>query len=358
LTPSLRAFIAASANQGFARIVDFNGAEQDGVAPYPLNVVSGVRENTGIAYLTDEVRRRPNLTIRGRTEVDRVLIRQGKATGVVGVDGSTYHAGEVILSAGTYGSAAILMRSGVGPAADLRRLDIEVVADLSVGKRLKDHPFYYNIYALRPEFAAMSPVAGALLWTASNEARPGDLDVHVSATHIFDPAQSPTGGAIVLAIAIVQPDSIGSVRLRSRDPKVAPLIDLNFLKEDRDRRRMLESVKLSRRIGQDAALAAVVHSEMFPGPAVQDDAALEKAICEQLDAYQHPTSTVPMRLEGSEGAVVDTFGAVYGVEHLRVIDASIMPDIPTAPTNLTTIMLAEHIYKRALVNTAAVVITR
>jgi choline dehydrogenase len=131
----------------------------------------------------------------------------------------------------------------------------------------------------------MSPVAGALLWTASTEARPVDLGVHVSATHIFDPAQSPTGGAIVLAIAIVQPDSIGSVRLRSRDPQVAQRIDLNFLTEDRDRRRMLESVKLSRRIGQDAALAAVVHREMFPGPAVQDDAALEKAICAQLDVY-------------------------------------------------------------------------
>ena len=162
----------------------------------------------------------------------------------------------------------------------------------------------------------------------------------------------------MLAIAIVQPDSVGSVRLRSRDPKVAPRIDLNFLTEDRDRRRMLESVKLSPRIGQDAALAAVVHREIFPGPAVQDDAALEKAIVAQLDAYHHPTSTVSMGLEGSEGAVVDTFGAVYGVENLRVIDASIMPDIPTAPTNLTTIMLAEHIYKRALVNTAAVVITR
>jgi choline dehydrogenase-like flavoprotein len=128
--------------------------------------------------------------------------------------------------------------------------------------------------------------------------------------------------------------------------------------EDRDRRRMRESVKLSRRIGQDAALAAVVHGEMFPGPAVQDDAALEQEICAQLDAYQHPTSSVPMGLDGSEGAVVDTCGAVHSVEHLRVIDASIMPDIPTAPTNLRTIMVAEHISKRALVNTAAGVITR
>jgi choline dehydrogenase len=197
----------------------------------------------------------------------------------------------------------------------------------------------------------MAPVAGALLWTASKEAHAGDLDVHVSATHLFAPAQSPTGGAMVLASARVQPDSVGSVRLRRREPKGAPRIDLNFLTEDRDRRRLRESVKLSRRIGQDAAFAAVVHGEMFPGPTVQDAAALEQAICAQLDAYQHPTATVPMGLEGSEGAV-------YGVEHLRVIDAAIRPDIPTAPTNLTTIMVAEHIDKRVLVNSAAVVITR
>lgn len=204
----------------------------------------------------------------------------------------------------------------------------------------------------------MAPVAGALLWTASKEAHAGDLDVPVSATHLFAPAQSPTGGAMVLAIARVQPDSVGSVRLRRRDPKGAPRIDLNFLTEDRDRRRLRESVKLSRRIGQDAAFAAVVPREMFPGPTVQDAAALEQAICAQLDAYQHPTATVPMGLEGSEGAVVDTGGAVYGVEHLRVIDAAIRPDIPTAPTNLTTIMVAEHIDKRVLGNSAAVVITR
>jgi len=145
LTPSLSAFITASAHQGFARTADYNGAAQDGVAPYPLNVVSGVRENTGIAYLTDAVRRRPNLTIRGRTEVDRVLIRRGKATGGGGGEGSTDRAGDVILAAGAYGSAAILRRSGGGPAAELRRLDMEVVADLPVGKRLKDHPCYYNI---------------------------------------------------------------------------------------------------------------------------------------------------------------------------------------------------------------------
>jgi choline dehydrogenase len=348
LTPSLRAFIDASAHQGFPRVDDFNGGVQNGVAPYPLNVIAGIRQNTGIAYLTEEVRRRPNLTIRGRVEVDRLLISGGRATGAICVDGTSYHAEEVILSAGTFGSAAILMRSGLGPADKLRRLDIDVVADLPVGQRLQDHPFSFNIYALRPAFRAMSPAAGALLWTASSDAHTGELDVHISATHIFDPAQSPTGGAIVLATAIVQPDSVGMVRLRSRDPKVAPFIDYNFLAETRDRRRMLESVKISRQIGRDDAFAAVADSELVPGADVRSDAELEKAICEQLDAYQHATSTVPMGPEGDEGAVVDTFGAVRGIEQLRVIDASIMPNIPSAPTNLTTIMLAEHIYRRAL----------
>lgn len=350
LTPSLRAFVDASVNQGFARVDDFNGGVQNGVAPYPLNVISGIRQNTGIAYLTDEVRRRPNLAIRGRVEVDRVLTNGRSATGIVCVDGSTYHAGEVILSAGTFGSPAILMRSGIGPANDLRRLEIDVVADLPVGQRLQDHPFSFNIYALKPEFRAMSPASGALLWAPSSEAHNGELDLHISATHLFDPAKSPTGGAIVLATAVVQPDSVGTLRLRSRDPKAAPLIDYNFLAEARDRRRMLEGVKISRQIGRDAAFADVAQSEMLPGPDVRSDGELEKAILEQLDSYQHATSTVPMGPEGGQGAVVDTFGAVYGIEKLRVIDASIMPGIPSAPTNVTTIMLAEHIYKRALVH--------
>jgi len=115
-----------------------------------------------------------------------------------------------------------------------------------VNTQRNDHPFYFNIHALKPEFRAMSPASGALLRTASSEAHNRELDMHISATHLFDPAKSPTGGAIVLAIAIVQPDSVGTLRLRSRDPKAAPLIDYDFLAEARDRRRILEGVKISR----------------------------------------------------------------------------------------------------------------
>jgi choline dehydrogenase len=130
LTPSARAFIDASANQGFRRIDDFNAEDQNGVGPYPLNVIDEERQNTAMVYLTDEVRHRPNLTIAAETEVDRVAIGHGAATGVLTAGGHRYVAGEVILSAGTFGSAAILLRSGIGPAAQLRRPDIEVVAGL------------------------------------------------------------------------------------------------------------------------------------------------------------------------------------------------------------------------------------
>jgi len=346
LTPSLRAFVDASAALGFDRVADFNGAEQHGVSPYPLNVVKGVRQNTGIAYLTSEVRRRANLEIRAGAEVDRVMMEGGRAYGVRLVYGTLIAAGAVILSAGAYGSPSILMRSGIGPADDLRALGIAPVADLPVGRRLMDHPFYYNVYALRPEAKAMSPVAGAILWTRSSEAAPGELDLHVSATHIWDPAASATGGVIVLATALTLPGSIGSVRLASRDPRTAPRIDFNFLATERDRRRLLEGVKLSRRIGATAPFAPLVAHEMEPGPAVQGDAQLQAAIAAALDTYQHPTSTVPMGAAGDATAVVDTLGAVRGVSGLRVVDASILPEIPSVATHLTTLMAAEHIAAR------------
>ncbi|GAA3111459.1 GMC family oxidoreductase N-terminal domain-containing protein [Pseudonocardia yunnanensis] len=343
LTPSLRAFVDASVAQGFARLDDPNGTQQNGVTPYPLNVVNEVRQNTGLVYLTAEVRRRPNLTIRDRTTVDSVLFDGTAATGIVTLDGQVLRAGEVILSAGTYGSAGILMRSGIGPATDLGRHGIEVVSDLPVGRRFQDHPFYYNIYTLKPDANAMSPAAGAIVWTRSSEAIGDELDLHISATHLADPSISPTGGAIVLATAVTQPDSIGSVALRSRDPQDGLAIDLNFLAEPRDRRRMLEGVQISRRIGRDSAMAAVVDGELTPGPGIRDDTALEQVIRQQLDTYQHPTSTAPMGGDGDPWAVVDSAGNVRGVSRLRVVDASIMPRVPSTAPNVTTIMLAEHI---------------
>lgn len=211
-TPSMQAFTLAAEAVSLARISDFNGAEQNGVSPYPLNVVDGRRINTGMAYLTDEVRRRPNLTIQGGADVDRVVFDGKRAVGVRLADGETIAAGQVILSAGAFGSPAILMRSGVGSASHLAELGIPVLLDAPVGERLKEHPFYHNVYALKPEANAMTPAAGAIIWTRSSEAGADELDLDISGTHIFDPAQSPTGGAIVLACASSTPRSCRTSR--------------------------------------------------------------------------------------------------------------------------------------------------
>lgn len=342
-TPSMRAFVKASQAVGLAYVPDFNGATQHGVGEYPLNIVNGVRVNTGMAYLTSEVRARPNLVIRSGAEVDSVAIERRRAVGVKLVGGEVVPAGEVILSAGTFGSPAILMRSGIGPARHLAEFGIDMVADLPVGDRLKDHPFFYNVYALKRDAIAMAPAAGAIVWTRSKTAEPGDLDLHVSGTHFIDPGASPTGGAIVLAAAVTLPRSSGQLRLTSRDPRAAPRIHYNFFAETDDLDRMVEAVKLSRQIGRTAPFSDLVDHEMAPGPAVGDDAALRANIVANVAAYLHPTSTVPMGADADPTAVVDAWGRVRGVNALRVVDASIIPDIPSVATNVTTIMLAERI---------------
>jgi choline dehydrogenase len=345
LTPSLRGFVEAAVAHGFKRVHDFNGAEQNGADGYPVNVVDGIRQNAALVYLTAAVRRRPNLTIRGDVNVDRVLFDGTTATGVVTADGTVYRGREVILSGGTYGSPAILLRSGVGPADELTALGVGVIANLPVGQRLQDHPFFYNAYALAPGYLEMTPAVGSLLWTASSEADGDELDLHITATHLLDGSHSPTGGAIVLATALVQSESRGTLKLASRNPDDAPLIDNRHLATGRDARRMLEGVKLGRAIARNPVFAPLTAGELIPGDAVADDT-LAQAIAANVAVYGHPTSTAPMGGSSDPWAVVDSVGAVKGVSGLRVVDASIIPDVPSTAINLTVIMLAERVYQR------------
>ena len=342
-TPSMRAFVEASKAVGLPYVPDFNGATQYGVGPYPLNVVDGVRINTGMAYLTAAVRARSNLAIRGDAEVDRVVIESKRAVGVKLVDGKVLSAREVILAAGTFGSPAILLRSGIGPSPHLSDLDIATIADLPVGDRLQDQPFFYNVYALKREANAMKPASGAIVWTRSRNTEPGDLDLHISGTHLIDPSASPTGGAIVLACAVTLPKSIGRLRLSSRDPRVAPDIHYNFFDDPNDLDRLLEAVRLSRKIGRTAPFSDLIDHEIAPGNTVDGGEALRANIVANVAAYLHPTSTVPMGADSDQTAVVDAWGKVRDVEALRVVDASILPDIPSVATNVTTIMVAERI---------------
>ena len=344
LTPSLRGFVDAAMAEGFPVVDDFNGPNPAGVGGYPVNVIDGVRQNTGMVYLTDEVRNRPNLKISGGVLVDRILFDGRRAIGVIAASGAEIPAGEVILSGGSYGSPAILLRSGVGPAADLAKLGIDPVADLPVGQRLQDQPFYYNGYALKADALDMRPRVGAFLWRQSADARGDELDMHIAVTHLLPPEFSPTGGAIALSVAVVKPDSRGSIRLRSRDPKEQPEIDCNFLAEDRDARRMLEGVKLARKIGRNPALAQFLALELMPGDAVGDDQ-LADVIASNLASYGHPVATAPMGGPEDPWAVVDSHGAVKGIDGLRVVDASIMPVVVSVALNPTTIMIAERIAK-------------
>jgi choline dehydrogenase len=346
LTSPLRAFVDGSTDRGFRRVDDFNGAEQEGVGGYPVNIVDGVRQNTALAYLTPQVRRRPNLEVLSEVTVDTVLIKDGVARGVVSASGTVYRAAEVLLAAGSYGSPAILLRSGVGPAKDLRAWGIDVVADLPVGRRLQDHPFFHSLFALAPEHQTMTDAFAAGLWCASAEARVGELDLGIVAVHLLDGSFSPTGGALLLATALTRPESRGSLTLAGRDPYDAPVINDNYLATARDRRRILEGVKLVRSLVNTPRFAGALAGELVPGDAVQGDEELLATIEAGISTYGHPTSTVPMGGPEDEWAVVDELGAVKGVARLRVVDASIMPEVPSTVTNATTIMIAEHIAHR------------
>jgi choline dehydrogenase len=237
------------------------------------------------------------------------------------------------------------MRSGIGPADHLADLGIPLVADLPVGERLQDHPFYYRAFTLRREHNSMVPAAGALVWTGSRQAADGDLDLQITVTHFFDAGDSPTGGAIVLGSAVVLPHSVGSVRLVSRDPRVAPRIHYNYLEDPRDLDRLIEIVRLAEDIAAAEPFASMIQDGIGDAPPV-DDAELRRHLRDSVQTYAHPTSTVPMGAEGDPTAVVDAWGAVRGIAGLHVVDASIMPLVPSVPTNVTTIMLAERIAAR------------
>ncbi|KRW61864.1 GMC family oxidoreductase [Pseudomonas sp. TTU2014-080ASC] len=344
VTPMQRAFIDATVSNGYKVVADFDGEDANGVGPYPMNIVKGIRVNTGIAYLTDTVRARPNLDIKPDSLVDKVLVNNRRAIGVQLANGDKIMADEVILSAGTYGSASILLRSGIGPKADLNALQIPLVVDLPVGQNLQDHPFYYNAYAALPEkIGAQSPVIGAKIWTHSKSAENGDLDIHITATHLFPHDQSPTKVGFVLAVALTHPVSRGKVTLADRDPYSAPKIDLNFLGEEKDRERLLDGIRLARKIGATAPLSGLIDSELNPGKGQTSDEELLASAKATLDTYHHPTSTAPMGNPGEPHAVVDVQGRVLGLQGLRVVDASILPDVPSVATNITVIAVAEKI---------------
>jgi choline dehydrogenase len=287
-----------------------------------------------------------------KPDVKVLLLEAGNTAYAVQLsDGSQINADEVILSAGTYGSAQILLRSGIGPKKHLAEMAIPIVADLPVGENLVEHPFFYNAYAAGPDaIGRQTPVIAVKIWTKSSFAKAGELDLHITATHLLPPDKSPTGVGFVLATALVNPQSRGTVKLASKDPKAAPVIDLNYLAVEEDRKRLLEGVKLSRQIAKSGELKKMIVKELDPWE-TETDEQLMVSIKNTVDTYAHPFATAPMGPAGSKNAVVDSQGNVYKVKGLRVVDASIFPDAVSAAPNPTVIMAAEKIADQILLTT-------
>lgn len=339
-----QAFLDAARALGFPWVEDHNAPGAMGVGPLPVNAVGGVRLSAALTYL-GAARARSNLTVVAGAEVDRLVVDDRSARGVRLADGQEVLAPAVVLSAGTYGSPAILLRSGIGPASELARHGIAPVADRpGVGHNLIDHPLASVVCATRSVPPRGSAGFQAMLTTRSSSwVGPGyDLHLFPMSTAPDEGDAAPSQFAIL--VGLMKPRSRGSLRLRSGDPADPPEIDVQVLAEAEDMTRMVEAVRLARQLTRLTPLAGLVDEELQPGPQVadDDDRALADAIRADAATYYHPVGTCRMGPDRDVKAVVDASCRVHGVEGLWVVDASVMPAIPAANTNLPTLMIAER----------------
>lgn len=344
LSPLQRAFAAAAVAAGHVAIDDHNRPGAVGVGPAPRNVRDGVRMSTALTHL-EPARPRPNLTVKGDAVVDRVTLSGSRARGVRLASGEMITADRVVLAAGTYASPAILLRSGIGPAAQLREMSVDVVADLpGVGANLADHPLV--AVDLRCSVPPGSTPFDVILSMRSNLAEPGDPpDLHLFPAGPFD---DPEGAVFGIVTGLLCVRSRGSVRLRSADPDAPPRIDTGHLREPGDLDRMVEATLHARRLSRTAPLSDIVTGEeLNPGAHISDDdtAAIARSIRTRVGSYHHPVGTCRMGPDATAGAVVDARGAVHGIDALWVADASVMPSLPAANTHLSTVVVAERMAK-------------
>lgn len=348
LNPVQRAFVEAAVDAGYPYVADHNRPGAVGVGPLPRNVADGVRMSTALTYLAG-ARHRPNLLVRAEVMVDRVEVVRGRAVALRLVGGEAVPAGSVVLAAGAYSSPAILARSGIGPADELAGLGVDVVVDLGgVGDNLIDHCLVAVDLPCPPGLAT-GPRFQTVMTLRSSLAEPGgtpDLHLYPAGPFEVPTSFSPTGAVFGLVVGLIAPRSRGRLRLRSVDPADPPLIDLAHLRHPDDLRRVVEATVLARPLARREPIASLVKGEeLNPGAHVGDDDhdAIARSVRERVATYHHPVGTCRMGVDPDDGAVVDARGGVYGVERLHVADASVMPTIPAANTNLPTIMVAERV---------------
>ncbi|MEZ4860739.1 MAG: mycofactocin system GMC family oxidoreductase MftG [Caldilineaceae bacterium] len=350
-TPDQAAFYDACRAAGYAHCPDHNAPDATGVGPLAHNNVDGIRWSTNLGYL-NPARTRRNLTIQGDSLVHRLLFNGTRAVGAqVEHQGalSDIYADEIIVSAGAIASPHLLLHSGIGPAADLRRLGISVVQELpGVGQNLRDHPQMLVTLRTKPTVALdwRTPRLNlALTYTASGSHLRNDM-VLIPSTNAaaggVTSEEPPIGFYIVPSIYLAV--GAGSLHLTSTDPHMQPAINYNYLAEAFDRDRLREAVRLTLDLLDHPAYRAIVAERLTPTDAeIASDAALDEWMTREVTTSHHSSSTCKMGPATDPLAVVDQFGKVHGLEGLRVADASIMPDCIRANTNVTSMVIGERL---------------
>ena len=336
--PPVRALLEAAASLGMPRCDDLNVPEPYGVCASPYNLVDGKRQSTSVAYL-DPARGRANLTILPDTAVTRVLIDGRRVTGVEvrGADGTQarYDAPEVVLAAGVFHSPQLLLLSGIGPVEELERHGIKVLLPLDgVGRGYQDHAVVYITFQGTTDLREDYVIPKVRVIAKSDEAR------SVPDLHIFmQPSIRMEGMPPLLPVSIrlLEHRSTGTVTLASSDPTDLPVVDAALLRDRRDVDAVLGGFGLVRRLVAHPALAAFYGPLLDPAP---DTDPREHILASHI-SYYHGVGTCRFGPNGDPGAVVDPQLRVRGVEGLRVADASVLPTVPHANTNLSAILVGE-----------------
>jgi len=352
---------------------DYNGADTEGVSKIELAVGDGVRQSTAKTYLRPALARQ-NLTVETGAVLRRVLIEKGRAIGVEyrqnGRLQKVYADREVILSAGPYKSPQMLMLSGIGPADHLREFGIDVLHDLpGVGQNLSEHPNMLAIFKarnkgtfleqLRLDRAVVSGArwhlfrkgpftnngAAAVIF-AKTEPHLDRPDVQLVCSSVANDAKlwfpgltAPAIHSFTARVGTLYPRSRGWVKLGSADPDASPRIQFNLFAERSDMDDMIKAMRLTREIYNSGRQKELIEEEMFPGKGAKSDAELEAVIRATALVRQHALGTCAMGI--TPDSVVDPALRVRGIEGLRVVDASVMPEEPGGNTNVPTIMVAE-----------------
>jgi choline dehydrogenase len=361
LTPFHHRVLDAADDASYPFIPDLRSLEPEhgfAIGPVNIDAVTRVRWNAAFAYL-DPIRNLPNLRIAGDTLVDRVTVDGTRVNGldVVGPAGATHIAAQrVILAGGAYGSPLILLRSGVGPAYELRALGITPYLDLpGVGRNLHDHPAIGAHYQARPETIANLEAfvaAGGLpreegtIGLARSHRCQGPYDLH-----LYPIASRPFGDKgwrFHISAAVMSPQSRGTIRLNPdapTDPEAPPVIDTRYFSDpdDYDLDALADGLQLCRDLGAQPVMTALLESELKPGPSVNSHEEVRNWIRSNATHDYHPAGSCRMGPASDPAAVVDASGRVHGLEGLLVVDAAIMPFVTLANTNLPTFVGAEKI---------------